>query len=42
MTDVTLSRLLRNLTEEDLISIDDRNVAIHRIGDLKAYAQANA
>ncbi len=42
ITPETLSRLLRNLTEEGLIAIDDRDVAIHRVAELKAYAQTNA
>ncbi len=37
----TLSRLLRNLTDEGLISIDDRIVEIHRVSDLRRYDQTS-
>ena len=37
----TLSRLLRNLTDEGLISIDDRNVEIPRISDLRRSDQTS-
>ena len=33
----TLSRLLRNLTDEGLVSIEDRIVFIHRLSDLRLY-----
>ncbi len=38
----TLSRLLRNLTDEGLVSIDDRDVSIHRVSDLRSYDQSIA
>ena len=38
----TLSRLLRSLTDEGLISIDDRNVAINRVSDLRHDGQTDA
>lgn len=33
----TLSRLLRSLTDEGLISIEDRLIFIHRLSDLRLY-----
>lgn len=37
ITPETLSRLLRTLTDEGLISIEDRIVFIHRLADLRLY-----
>ena len=37
ITPETLSRLLRNLTDEGLISTEDRIVFIHRLTDLRLY-----
>jgi CRP-like cAMP-binding protein len=37
ITPETLSRLLRNLTDEGLISTEDRIVFIHRLSDLRLY-----
>ena len=37
ITPETLSRLIRNLTDEGLISVDDRIVFVHRLADLKLY-----
>lgn len=37
ITPETLSRLLRNLSDEGLISVDDRVVFVHRLADLKLY-----
>lgn len=38
----TLSRLLRSLTDEGLIAIDDRHVEIHRLSNLRRYDATNA
>ena len=37
ITPETLSRLLRSLTDEGLISVEDRIVFIHRLADLRLY-----
>ena len=37
ITPETLSRLIRNLTDEGLISVEERIVFIHRLADLKLY-----
>ena len=37
ITPETLSRLIRNLTDDGLISVEDRIVFIHRLADLKPY-----
>ena len=37
ITPETLSRLLRNLTDEGLISTEDRIVFVHRLSDLRLY-----
>ena len=37
ITPETLSRLIRNLTDEGLISVEDRVVFVHRLADLKLY-----
>ncbi len=37
ITPETLSRLIRSLTDEGLISVEDRIVFIHRLADLKLY-----
>ena len=37
ITPETLSRLIRNMTDEGLISVDDRIVFVHRLADLKLY-----